>query len=158
MNETAHGRRTEVGLGEILGVLLFDVCETTADLRGLDTLVKIINILFNPVVIGQRVLEAVNDEGQVTELLGVIALHRVGLERHLSNYFLDGPGWHGHLGGARVHSYEADGLADLVAQVHGHAVDLDVVQGDTEHQLVQDGMPYHIARVLTLVVVAKSQL
>lgn len=48
-------------------------------------------------------------------------------------------------------------MAGIPANLHGLSIHFDVVQLDTEHQLMEDRVPDHIAGVFRFVVVAERQ-
>lgn len=118
-----------------------------------------VGIALDPVVVRKGVLEAIDDKCELAEVLRLLAADRIRLKRHFVNDLVDGPTGHRHLGSARVDGDKARIRGGLVvANVQRCAVNLDVVELDAEHELVENRMPHHVAGVLALVVIAEGQL
>ena len=116
-------------------------------LRHFGLLWFIIDVFFYPIVVWKGVFEAVDDESEVAPHRLVVTFHRVIFEWHFADDLLNGPGRHSHFRGPAVDGEEAFCLASVPTNLHGLSIDFDVVQLDTKHQFVKDGVPNHVARV-----------
>ena len=112
----------------------------------------------HPFIRRKRIVLAVNDKSEVTEVVLALALYQVGRSRKTG--FLEcfgGEARHRHERGTRVERDEA-ALWSICANVLRLAIHLDIIKLNTKHVLELDIVPVNIARELGLIIVAESQV
>ena len=112
----------------------------------------------HPLIRGESEVFTVDHEGQVSELILVLALNKVlgSRDAHLL-HLSSGKGWHGSKRGTRVKGNKAL-VGSSLADIERLTSDLDIIERHTEHILELNWRPVDVSGELTFIVVTESQI